>query len=118
MRADIEMNPENKLHVSSWWATSPEYVVSALRQQLKAASAIWPSLSMYQIVETHQARGQFGGKARAAALPADRRSEIAAKAANTRWGKPDATAPHETEAPTGEDENSQQGQVQGQPQES
>lgn len=34
--------------------------------------------------------GLKGGKARAAKLSEDERREIAAKAANTRWGKPNA----------------------------
>lgn len=45
MRVEVSMTvDEHKFSVSSWWANSPSFVVSAIEAQLKAAAAIWPEL--------------------------------------------------------------------------
>jgi len=43
------MTPEDKFIVYEWWATSPEFVLKSLSDQLKLASAIWPELDAYII---------------------------------------------------------------------
>ena len=93
MKVDVNMSPEDKFYVSSWYATEPEWLVSTLCQQLEAATAIWPELKEYKIEKrrshknTSQAsRGAKGGHARATALSPERRTEIASEAAKARWG--------------------------------
>jgi hypothetical protein len=50
MKVDVSMaNDQDKFSVNSWWATSPEFVLSALNAQLKSASAIWPELNEWFI---------------------------------------------------------------------
>lgn len=88
MRLDISMSTEKtEFTVSSWWAKTPEFAIDSLRSQLEAATVIWPELARYQITEraSRKERGTSGGHARAAALTPERRSEIATKAAETRW---------------------------------
>lgn len=93
MKVEASMNPKDEFHVSSWWANSPEFVLSALQRQLEAASAIWPELSGHKIGKTRlrskTLAGTNGGHARAAVLSPERRSEIASDAAKARWGTTD-----------------------------
>lgn len=43
MKIEVSMvRDEDKLSVSSWWATSPSFVLYALGSQLGSAKAIWP----------------------------------------------------------------------------
>lgn len=92
MQVSVDMDDPSKFRVASWCAKSPEFVITALRSQLEAAQAVWPELTQYTVVErknrirSDSARGQAGGIARAAALSAERRSEIASDAAKARWG--------------------------------
>lgn len=92
MKVEVNMQPDDKFYVSGWWATSPEFVLSSLRQQLEAASAVWPELAGVEIEKPRsrsKAAGRAGGMARAGALSPERRSEIASEAANARWGTTD-----------------------------
>lgn len=87
MKIEVDMDNQEKFTVGRWWATSPEFVLESLQQQLEAAAAIWPELAAYRFV-WHAPRmraGAMGGHARAKALTPEQRSEIASKAANTRW---------------------------------
>lgn len=90
MRVEVNMKPEEEFHVSSWWATSPEFVLNALRKQLEAASAVWPTLADFKLDKPRSRskaeRGASGGRARAGVLSPERRSEIASDAAKARWG--------------------------------
>jgi hypothetical protein len=52
MRVGVSMTADkNEFNVSSWWATKPEYVLSALQSQLEAAQAIWPELKEYGVLK-------------------------------------------------------------------
>lgn len=94
MRIEVNMTAdETKFRSDSWWAHGPqghEFVVETLRAQLAAAAVIWPELEKFAIVEKAPGKargGAKGGHARAEALPAERRQEIAKSAADARWGK-------------------------------
>lgn len=91
MKVDVSMDPEDKFHVSSWWAKTPDGALDGFRQQLQAAAAIWPELADVKIEKRYRSNskaesGTTGGHARAAALSPERRSEIASEAAKARWG--------------------------------
>lgn len=44
---------EDKFHVHSWWAKTPDFALEALARQLDAAKTIWPvELGNYEIVKT------------------------------------------------------------------
>jgi hypothetical protein len=49
MRISMEVSEEKRVSVGSWWATSPEFVVSTLREQLDAAQSVWPELKDYTL---------------------------------------------------------------------
>lgn len=42
-------NDEERFVVHEWWTTGPSFAVEAFRDQLRAASAIWPELAKYGI---------------------------------------------------------------------
>lgn len=50
MKIGIEMTTsEQRLSITSWWATSPDYVLAALRTHLDMAKVLWPTLRQYDI---------------------------------------------------------------------
>jgi hypothetical protein len=49
MKVEVNMQPDDKFYVSGWWATNSDFVLESLRQQLHAASAVWPELSNINI---------------------------------------------------------------------
>lgn len=51
MQVNVSMETENKFSAGSWWAKSPEAVISSLRGQLEAAQSIWPELKLYTLVK-------------------------------------------------------------------
>lgn len=88
MKVDVSMTTDKDLfEVSHWWAKEPAFVVDSLRRQLEAASAIWPELRQFAIVEKRSASKaqSAGGHARAASMTPEARSETARKAATARW---------------------------------
>lgn len=92
MRVSVMVVAKDELSVSGWYAESPEAVLTALQSQLDAAAVIWPELSQFRINKAKsniRAIGAKGGRARAAALTPEQRSEIATKAAEARWGRTD-----------------------------
>ncbi len=52
MRVEISMTMDKEeFHVSSWWAKSPDFVISSLRSQLEAAQAVWPELKLFTVAK-------------------------------------------------------------------
>lgn len=51
MKIDVRMSNEDYFEVNHWHASAPDYVVYALRQQLAAATSVWPELKKYRLVE-------------------------------------------------------------------
>lgn len=52
MRVDVNMDTEkDEFRVSSWWAKTPEFVISSLKSQLEAAQAVWPELKKFSLVK-------------------------------------------------------------------
>jgi hypothetical protein len=51
---------EQRFTVGRWWATSPDFVIDTLNRQLKAAAAIWPGLSVYEISDGEPTPTQGG----------------------------------------------------------
>ena len=49
MKVDLRMSNDDHFSVSSWWAEKPEFVINSLRQQLEAATSVWPELAAYRI---------------------------------------------------------------------
>lgn len=50
MLVDVSMkSDENCFTVERWWAVTPQFVLHALADQLKAAQAIWPELNRYAV---------------------------------------------------------------------
>lgn len=56
MKIEIDMDITKKFSVRNWYANSPDFVMEALRSQLKAATAIWPELSNFGIEEYGKGR--------------------------------------------------------------
>jgi hypothetical protein len=56
MRVSISMGSDDEINVAGWWAKSPDCLVNALRQQLEAATAIWPELKDYKIEKRRSRR--------------------------------------------------------------
>lgn len=43
---------QEKFHVHSWWAKTPDFALAALARQLDAAKTIWPEyLGAYDLVK-------------------------------------------------------------------
>jgi hypothetical protein len=66
MKVSVSMTTEKEsFDVSSWWASSPEFVISSLRRQLEAAQAVWPELKDFAVakrrVRTKPDRAQQSG---------------------------------------------------------
>lgn len=83
---------ENKVKAALYDGTN-----TARSTTISAADAVYLAEQLYRLANRINARhrplmpaqtpGSAGGNARAANLSAERRSEIARKAANARWGK-------------------------------
>lgn len=51
MKVEVSMTKVDEFDVSTWWAKSPDFVISTLRSQLEAAQAVWPELKKFALVE-------------------------------------------------------------------
>jgi hypothetical protein len=49
MRLQVSVTSTQEFNVGSWCATSPDFVIAVLQEQLDAASAVWPELKGYRI---------------------------------------------------------------------
>jgi hypothetical protein len=49
MKMTVHVSQEQEFTSSTWWAKTAEFALETLKQQLDAASAIWPELKEYKI---------------------------------------------------------------------